>query len=91
MKGETEQPAFATRKDAVADVQERLGQRFASVNDPDRAGLLDDEQPVKIVRRSRQMDRRMKAVRDQFNGQRCSRNGRDVFARIVRRRPDRLR
>ncbi len=49
MKGETQQAAFAFKEHLRPDVEERVSCRGAGLNDPNRAGLLDDEEAVRAV------------------------------------------
>ena len=52
MKCQSQQPAFATERDARADVEERGGRhRAVGAHDPDHATLLDDEQAARPVAR----------------------------------------
>ena len=49
MKREPEQAALAAGEHPVADVEERLGQEPARLEDQDPPGLLDHEQPPAAV------------------------------------------
>ena len=69
MKRNAEQTALAARAHAVVDIQERLRQRFARLDDLDGPVLLDDEQAVDVMRGRGQMDRQREAFGDQFGGQ----------------------
>ena len=69
VKRNAEQTALAARAHAVVDIQERLRQRFARLDDLDGPVLLDDEQAVDVMRGRGQMDRQREAFGDQFGGQ----------------------
>src|SRR3989454_12763858 len=62
------QTALAARAHAVADIQERLRQRSARLDDLDGPVLLDDEQAVDVMRGGGQMDRQREAFGDQVGG-----------------------
>jgi hypothetical protein len=61
-KGHREQAALAPAQDQIRDIEERRRQNHTVADDPDRPALLDDENAVRVTRRSRHEDRRRKAA-----------------------------
>jgi hypothetical protein len=56
-EGHREQALLAARRDLRADVEERLRQLLAALDDLDPPGLLDDEDPALVARRRRHVER----------------------------------
>ncbi len=74
MEGEAEKAALAAIGDDVGDVEEGLLHDLAVLQDPDAAGLIDDEQAI-VVRRRGDEDGRLKSVGDGLGADRLRRGG----------------
>ena len=68
MESEAQQSTLSAVADAIADVEERLAGEFPVLDDPDPAGLLDDEESSAAVTGVADEDRRIEPRRNRLEG-----------------------
>src|SRR5262249_39130344 len=64
VEGDVEEPLLAAARHFRRDVEERVREQRAVLDDADPAGLLDDEDPRRVEPGRRDVDRRLETRRD---------------------------